>query len=44
MQYGNAENVTGGKAGPMHDGSMEAIYWQGGHIGADLGELEIAIL
>jgi hypothetical protein len=36
FDYGNAENVTNGKAGPMFDGSMEAIYWQGGTIGADL--------
>jgi hypothetical protein len=33
---GNAENVTNGQAGPMFDGSMEAIFWQDGQIGADL--------
>jgi hypothetical protein len=36
FDYGNAENVTHGMGGPMFDGAMEAIYWQGGHVGADL--------
>eukprot|EP00937_MAST-01D_sp_MAST-1D-sp2_P000136 g136.t1 len=37
FDYGNAENVSsGGQAGPMFDGSMEAIYFQFGKIGADL--------
>eukprot|EP00912_Choanoflagellata_sp_UC4_P000917 UC4_evm1s567 len=37
FDYGNAENVNEqGEAGPMFDGSMEAIYWQWGHLGADL--------
>ena len=37
FDYGNAENVNKqGQAGPMFDGSMEAIYWQFGHLGADM--------
>ena len=38
FDYGNAENVdkTSGQAGPMFNGSMEAIYFQFGKIGADL--------
>ena len=37
FDYGNAENVNGsGQAGPMYNGSMEAIYFQFGRVGADL--------
>lgn len=37
FDYGNAENVNAsGQAGPMYDGSMEAIYFQFGRVGADL--------
>jgi hypothetical protein len=37
FDYGNAENVThDGKAGPMIDGAMEAIFWSGRKLGADL--------
>ena len=28
---GNAENVSHGKAGPMNDGSMEAVYFGSGY-------------
>ena len=34
FDYGNAENVDPkGQAGPLHDGSMEAIYFQYGNLG-----------
>eukprot|EP00947_MAST-08B_sp_MAST-8B-sp1_P000150 g150.t1 len=37
MDYGNAENVNAsGQAGPMYDGSMEALYFEFGRVGADL--------
>ena len=37
FDYGNAENVTKeGMAGPMVDGAMEAIFWSGRKVGADL--------
>lgn len=37
FDYGNAENVNAsGQAGPMYDGSMEALYFQFGRVGADL--------
>ena len=37
FDYGNAENVNAsGQAGPMFDGSMEALYYQFGRVGADL--------
>jgi hypothetical protein len=31
FDYGNAENASEGKAGPMFDGSMEAIYFGSGY-------------
>ena len=34
FDYSNAENVTRGKEGNITAGSMEAIYWQGGRLGA----------